>query len=79
VLAPFLSNATMFHSFHLFGTIPVSFDTLNIIVSGPVITLVNSFTAFGCRPSGPGDLFGLMPSTSFLTSDSSNFDYVNGY
>jgi hypothetical protein len=24
-------------------------------------------------------LFGLMPSSSFLTSDSSNFDYVNGY
>jgi hypothetical protein len=56
----------MFPSFHIFGTIPVSFDTLNIIVSG---SHVNSFKAFGCRPSGPGDLFGLMPSSSFLTSD----------
>jgi hypothetical protein len=63
----------MFPSFHIFGTIPVSFDTLNIIVSGSVITLVNFFKAFGCRPSGPGDLLGLMPSSSFLTSDSSIF------
>ena len=79
VFTPFLNNATMFPSFHIFGTIPVSFDTLNISVSGSVITLVNTCKAFGCRPSGPGDLFGLMPSSSFLTSDSSNFDYVNGY
>jgi hypothetical protein len=35
----------MFPSFHIFGTIPVSFDTLNIIVSGSVITLVNSVKA----------------------------------
>jgi hypothetical protein len=40
VLAPFLNNTTMFPSFHIFGTIPVSFDTLNIIVRGSVITLV---------------------------------------
>jgi hypothetical protein len=38
----------MLPSFHIFGTNPISFDTLNIIVSGPVITLVNSFKAFGC-------------------------------
>jgi hypothetical protein len=78
-LAPFLNNATLFPSFNIFGTIPISFDALNIIVSGSVITLVNFFKAFGCRPSGPGDLFGLMLSSSFLTSDSSNFYSVNAY
>ena len=79
VLAPFINNATMFPSFHIFGAIPVSFDALNIIVSSSVIALVNSFKAIGCRPSGRGDLFGLMPSSSFLSSDSSNFDSVDGF
>jgi hypothetical protein len=69
----------MFPSFHIFGTITVSYDALNIIASGSVITLVYPFNAIGCRPSGRGDLFGLMPSSSFLTSDSSNFDSVDGY
>jgi hypothetical protein len=49
----------MFPSCHIFGTIPISFGTLNIIVSGSVITLVNSVKAFGSKPktkSGIGEL-----------------------
>ena len=61
----------MFPNFHKSGTIPVCKDALYILVSGLAKIAAVSFNAFGCIPSGPGDLFGFISSSNLRTSFSS--------
>jgi hypothetical protein len=70
-LSPVLYNAITFPNFHKSGTIPVCKDALYILVSGLAKLAAVSFNAFGCIPSGPGDLFGFISSSNVRTSFSS--------
>ena len=54
----------MFPNFHKSGTIPDCKDALYILVSGFAKIAAVSFNAFGCIPSGPGDLFGFISSSN---------------
>jgi hypothetical protein len=57
----------MFPNFHKSGTIPYCKDALYILVSGFANIAAVSFKAFGCIPSGTGDLFGFISSSNFLS------------
>ena len=65
----------MFPNFRKSGTIPDCKDALYILVSGFAKIAAVSFNAlifaFGCIPSGPGDLFGFISSSNLITSFSS--------
>ena len=61
----------MFPNFHKSGIIPDCKDALYILVSGFAKIAAVSFNAFGCIPSGPGDLFGFISSSNLRTSFSS--------
>ena len=61
----------MFRSFHMSGIIPDCNNALYILDNSFAKISAVSFNAFGCIPSGPGDLFGFISSSNLWTSFSS--------